>query len=524
LSYFTSKYVDNDPTKSDADSLKPTGSCSSITLAQEKELQKDLREVTEKCMAIQVALVQEKSKLSLLTNRPGLLRQKKLIQETLILKEQLDKKSHDLEAIIWKMNELHLINKTFNEKMTNRDHVSYLEDHLQELQDQNRSLILEKQSSEAKLRQELDHLKVLVDAMTIPLWQFGECRVSGRSLVNRIVLPVRGQVETFGSNVVSSFDVKAFEEELELLKREVATISEGRDKRELEIEKERAEIKEELNTALETRNKTEQVVAELHSEVSLLRSQIEESEQELITATEARNKSEQALSGIKSGMAELTCQVEDSEGELFTAMKEKNQAVKSLLELQSESSALRVQLHKTREELAIAIKERDEAAKSLSKLEKTRQAGFVEMKVPHIVSTSGYDESFATPSDENAKPVINSIPNIVNAGDIQRNARPDFTGMEIVMEESEDFTKQESCARPTVTHSTANRDNDIGSDAKHVYEEKKAPSIPNFSGGKPASFVPRRFAPKKGLSIRAGITRESKTFSSIRGRNSSAEF
>merc|ERR1712129_385953 len=87
----------------------------------------------------------------------------------------------DMQAIIWKMNELHLINKTYNEKMANREqHVTYLEECLIDLQNTNRNLIMDKQESEAKLREELENLQVLVDAMP------------KRNLASRILLPTKG--------------------------------------------------------------------------------------------------------------------------------------------------------------------------------------------------------------------------------------------------------------------------------------------------------------------------------------------
>eukprot|EP00578_Thalassiosira_sp_NH16_P020913 CAMPEP_0181086586 /NCGR_PEP_ID=MMETSP1071-20121207/5826_1 /TAXON_ID=35127 /ORGANISM="Thalassiosira sp., Strain NH16" /LENGTH=276 /DNA_ID=CAMNT_0023168433 /DNA_START=1303 /DNA_END=2133 /DNA_ORIENTATION=+ len=77
--------------------------------------------------------------------------------------------------------------------MSNREqHVTYLEENLVELQSSNRNMIHERQEAEGHLRGELDNLKVLVDAMTVPLWQFGECGVSGQTLASRIRIPVCG--------------------------------------------------------------------------------------------------------------------------------------------------------------------------------------------------------------------------------------------------------------------------------------------------------------------------------------------
>jgi len=170
-----------------------------LTTMGERELERDLLRATERCIELQVALNEEKANVDILTNRAGNVNKKKFAQESIQLKQQLDKKTHDLQAIIWKMNELHLINKTYNEKMSNREqHVTYLEENLVELQSSNRNMILERQEAEGSLREELDNLKVLVDAMTVPLWQFGECGVTGRTLASRIHLPVIGG--DFGKN------------------------------------------------------------------------------------------------------------------------------------------------------------------------------------------------------------------------------------------------------------------------------------------------------------------------------------
>ena len=72
--------------------------------------------------------------------------------------------------------------------------MSYLEENLVELQNLNRNLILERQVAEEGLHVELDNLKLLVNAMTVPLWQFGECGITGQTLASRICLPVWGGI------------------------------------------------------------------------------------------------------------------------------------------------------------------------------------------------------------------------------------------------------------------------------------------------------------------------------------------
>mmetsp|Transcript_42159 Transcript_42159/g.127906 ORF Transcript_42159/g.127906 Transcript_42159/m.127906 type:complete len:1293 (-) Transcript_42159:43-3921(-) len=164
-----------------------------LTTMREKDLERDLLQMTERCIELQIALNEEKANVDILTNRSGTLSKKRLAQEAISLRQALDRKTHDLQAIIWKMNELHLINKTYNEKMANREqHVTYLEENLIDLQNTNRRLITDRQESEKKLRFELVSLKILVDGMTIPLWQFGECSVTDRILASRMLLPLRG--------------------------------------------------------------------------------------------------------------------------------------------------------------------------------------------------------------------------------------------------------------------------------------------------------------------------------------------
>jgi len=114
-----------------------------IIPAKEKELTLDLRKMTERCISLQIALNQEKANVNVLTSRSGSLSNKRLAQEAIALRQALDRKTHDLQAIIWKMNELQLINKMYNNKIVNRDqNVHYLEESLMDLQRTNRVLVI----------------------------------------------------------------------------------------------------------------------------------------------------------------------------------------------------------------------------------------------------------------------------------------------------------------------------------------------------------------------------------------------
>ena len=172
---------------------------------REKDLERDLLQMTERCIELQIALNEEKANVDVLTNRTGSLSKKRLAQEAISLRQALDRKTHDLQAIIWKMNELHLINKTYNEKMANREqHVTYLEENLVDLQNTNRRLISDQQEVETRLRSDLGEMKDLVDSMTIPLWQFGEGSTTEQCLASRVIVPVRGGPYPDGVNWMSS--------------------------------------------------------------------------------------------------------------------------------------------------------------------------------------------------------------------------------------------------------------------------------------------------------------------------------
>lgn len=202
LSRESSAYLDDSGnfTKEDVATLTARGKLPTIRYssrifdkaARENELETALSTMSDKCLQLQIEVNEAKCSIDVLTNRSGSLNQKRLAQEAISLRQSLERKNHDLQLIIWKMNELNLINMAHNEKMTNRNfHVKHLEECIVNLQNNNRNLTTENHQSETKLKDELEHLLVLIDAMTIPLWQFGECKVSKRVLPTRVLLPAK---------------------------------------------------------------------------------------------------------------------------------------------------------------------------------------------------------------------------------------------------------------------------------------------------------------------------------------------
>ena len=191
-----------------ADQQKALGTPSGQFLSvRESNLERDLHLATERCIELQIALNEEKS-TNEEVNRTGSLSKQRLEKEANALRQALQRKTHDLQAIIWKMNELHLINKTYNEKMANREqHVTYLEDNLADLQSANRRLVASGQDTEKRLRGELASARALVQSIAAPLWQLGEYGTAGTgggTLAGRVIVPVHAGPYPDGVNWAKS--------------------------------------------------------------------------------------------------------------------------------------------------------------------------------------------------------------------------------------------------------------------------------------------------------------------------------
>jgi predicted nucleic acid-binding Zn-ribbon protein len=146
-----------------------------LAIQKEKELEKELADLCKKCATLQTAANAEKAMVEALSGRQGALGKMKTAQEMSTLRQELDRKTNDLQAIVWKMNELHLVNKTVDKKVDNREqHVIYLEEQLVDLQTRNRRVVIERQEAEKKLREECADLRNQMDGLSVKLWQLGE--------------------------------------------------------------------------------------------------------------------------------------------------------------------------------------------------------------------------------------------------------------------------------------------------------------------------------------------------------------
>ena len=164
-----------------------------LVIQKEKEIEKELVDLSTKCTFLENSLVVEKAMVEALSARQGALGKINAVRETSLFKSELERKTNDLQAIIWKMNELHLVNKTIDEKVDNREHhVSYLEEQVVDLQNQNRRLYTEKVEAEKKMREENSALQKELDGASIRLWQLGD-KMEANTPKCRILVPSNGK-------------------------------------------------------------------------------------------------------------------------------------------------------------------------------------------------------------------------------------------------------------------------------------------------------------------------------------------
>ena len=97
---------------------------------------------TQHAIKFHILLEEEKTNVRMLTEKIMSQSARCVAQEVLTLKQELGPKTHGLQAVIWKINELHLISPMYSKKMIDHEqHVHYLEENLMDLQNLNRNLV-----------------------------------------------------------------------------------------------------------------------------------------------------------------------------------------------------------------------------------------------------------------------------------------------------------------------------------------------------------------------------------------------
>jgi len=166
----------------------PAGMSSKMRLEQ---LEEDISEMSRICIELQIALNEEREYNEVLSKRHGARSKRRMAEEAISARRELAKKTNDVQALVWKVNELHLINKTYEEKLRSREeHVSYLEESLAHLNQNRIEVACQHQTSDKKFRKEIVELQNILNTMTKPLWQYGEG--GKRTLESRMIIPVQG--------------------------------------------------------------------------------------------------------------------------------------------------------------------------------------------------------------------------------------------------------------------------------------------------------------------------------------------
>ncbi|KAL3917004.1 MAG: hypothetical protein SGILL_004915 [Bacillariaceae sp.] len=162
-----------------------------LAVQKEQELEQELSELSTKCIGLQNSVNAEKAMVEALSGRQGAATKMKQAQEVIMLKTELERRTNDLLAIVWKMNELHLVNKTIDTKVGTREqHVMYLEDQVSEIQSNTHRALSQRQINERKLREQNSELRNRLESMNTNLWQLGENL--DKAPVWRLLVPYSG--------------------------------------------------------------------------------------------------------------------------------------------------------------------------------------------------------------------------------------------------------------------------------------------------------------------------------------------
>jgi kinesin family protein 5 len=146
-----------------------------LAIQKEKDLEIDFLQLSKKCIGLQNSLNAEKSMVQALAGRQGAMTKMKQIQATITLKTELERRTNDLLAIVWKMNELHLVNKTIDAKAVIREQkCSYLSEYLLQLQTKNKRFVSQTEDDKKRLRDDNSDLRNQLEGMSLSLWQLGE--------------------------------------------------------------------------------------------------------------------------------------------------------------------------------------------------------------------------------------------------------------------------------------------------------------------------------------------------------------
>jgi Kinesin-like protein len=155
-----------------------------------EDLEKEVLNLTKRCIDLQTSLNNAEDLLDIANSKRRNQRKMQSGKDLQELKEELRKKSADLEGALWKLNELQFVNQSYNNQLSQKDEqIAYLEDSLRSLQDKNWKMVTDQFEKEHKYREEVERLNSIIDSLTMDQWQDGKSKLS---LDSRIIVPFQG--------------------------------------------------------------------------------------------------------------------------------------------------------------------------------------------------------------------------------------------------------------------------------------------------------------------------------------------
>jgi hypothetical protein len=169
----------------------------------ERELQRDLQNMANKCVELQMELNEQRQLMEALTNKTTTLKMKKLSQECLNLAKERDRMMHNAKAATWKLQELHVVNKLLSKQSAEaKQQIRFLEEGFQRLQESFRSTVQEGLETDQALRDRVKALQSIVDSLTGPSHKDDasdndsdeDSLGSTNPLFGKVNLPLRGRM------------------------------------------------------------------------------------------------------------------------------------------------------------------------------------------------------------------------------------------------------------------------------------------------------------------------------------------
>jgi hypothetical protein len=155
---------------------------------RENLLEKEILELSEYCSRLESQLSDERAvTASLKAERADEVAAAIEIQA---LRQALEKRDKDINAVIWKMNELHVSGKAFQERCELREpHIAYLEGMLAKVECDYRQCSTERSVLETKYRNEISKLRFKLRSVAGPTWHVIGSSKLLPSLESRLVIP-----------------------------------------------------------------------------------------------------------------------------------------------------------------------------------------------------------------------------------------------------------------------------------------------------------------------------------------------